>query len=375
MNGIEDRSTIPGANWTMVRAAFLVIACQIVYVIMLITAKFVPIPWPIMRKGNWVTVRYSNWKSLWLCQVFFSLFSIYQASCCIMASLAKDPDSCNFYWQNCMFGFCLMLYCLYTFLLLKDLAVEWGRTRFLQMFHKTLMVGVVGLIPVGFICSFWGLHGKMEVIIDGKGNVLMNEEVCVLEFEMWCLILVPVLDVLVTVSCIFLFVQPILVLKRAAQLQVAPDQRLRANEYSLIIKENVIAGFISTFLTAWIFITIFISKLAFHSNLAHIDCTIAVSSGLINAFLSGYTTRRSWKTTGIFASFKTEDQPNSVPKADSTGSKAHSSVKKTNVVQLELPQHKHEPPLSLDQVPSSDLPAVASFDSVKEPSTVMEIKP
>eukprot|EP00475_Leptophrys_vorax_P044163 TRINITY_DN8735_c0_g1_i1.p1 TRINITY_DN8735_c0_g1~~TRINITY_DN8735_c0_g1_i1.p1 ORF type:complete len:380 (-),score=47.10 TRINITY_DN8735_c0_g1_i1:131-1192(-) len=292
----EDNSTIPVSNAIMMRAAACVIAFQIVHSVILLTSQFARIPLPLKHDGNWYVVRSNNTKSIWIAQLSLSIFSIYQATFCILASMSKDAYLCNVYWQNCMFGTCLMLYSLYSFLLLKDLAVEYGRTKFVRLFHRALTIALFGLIPIGAITSFFGLSGKMMQITNRNGDVLFsNEPYCVLQFESWSLILVPVLDMVVTVCCLFLFVQPLLVLRKHAQSQLNMEQRVHALEYNRIIYENVVAGCISVFLTAWIFITILISRIGFKTNLAHIDCVVAVCSGLINTILSAYTTRRGWR--------------------------------------------------------------------------------
>jgi len=296
---IEDRTTIPVANQVMVRMAAIVIGCQALYGIVLFLAHFVRVPVPFKQNDSWMSLRYTNTKWIWVSQVALSFFSIYQAICCVMASITTDPYLCNVFWQNCMFGMCCMLYSLYTFLLLKDLAVEYGRSKSVLMFHQVLMVAIVGLIPVGALVSFWGLYGKVEPITNSAGEAVLSQDYCVLEFELWSLILVPSLDMGVTACCLFLFVQPLLAVKRQAARQLSTEHQQQVKILARIINENVIAGFISVFLTAWIFVTIFISKIAFKKNLAHIDCVVAVTSGLINAILSWYTTRRGWRLMPI----------------------------------------------------------------------------
>jgi len=327
------------SNQVMIGVAGFVIAGQTVYAVGLLASylKYLPM---VNCQGQRVHVTYPIPRNIWLSQVWLALSSIYQSVFCILASMATSPIPCNVFWQNCMIGFCSTLYAQYTFLLLKNQAVEYGRTKGVKLLHRALMLAVAGLLPFAFILSFFGIEGKMLPITDHDGNILSAQDICVLQYQPWTLIIVPAMDMGVNVSCVYLFIQPLLSLKRQAEAQEYQDNhKNRAKDYQRIIYENVVAGFISVLLTSWVSISIFVGFVVFRTNLGHLDCVIAILTGLVNSILAGYTTRRGLKfkeidgpTKLLTLSTRTSTKPESAKSAKATSPHSADSGQFTSVV-------------------------------------------
>jgi len=255
--------------------------------ILLITAKFTPITFKS------VTLKLQLGPSMWALLVFQVFGSSFHTIACLIALHATNAILCDVTWRVCIFGYFVMLMGMYGILSLKARSVNEGfeASRWLVLCSKAMEYMLPCLIPCGIIFSALGLHGSITTIEDGRGNLIDNGGLyCVLFFEEWTVIIMPLMDFMMNIGYLIMFAVPLTQFVR----QIG-DSDPKAEDYKRLVKESFAFCVVTVTLVTMAFMSFFLSQEFFNYDFECVSCSIGIFSGFSSTLLALYQTRRAWK--------------------------------------------------------------------------------